>query len=66
MYLLVFPIWIRINMFLGLRDPHSDPLVRGTDPKIRIRIRTQMTGVRNTNRKYTWKHSVESVRIILI
>jgi len=24
-------------MFLGLPDPHPDPLVRGADPKIRIR-----------------------------
>jgi hypothetical protein len=26
-------------MFLGLPDPHPDPLVRGTDPKIRIRTK---------------------------
>jgi hypothetical protein len=25
-------------MFLVLLDPHRDPLVRGTDPRIRIRI----------------------------
>jgi hypothetical protein len=24
-------------MFLGLPDPHPDPLYRGTDPRIRIR-----------------------------
>ncbi len=32
------------GMFLGLSDP--DPLVRGTDP--RIRIRTKMSRLRNT------------------
>ena len=25
-------------MFYGLSDPHPDPLLRGTDPRIRIRI----------------------------
>jgi hypothetical protein len=29
---------IRIRMFLGIPDPHPDPLVRSTDPRIRIRI----------------------------
>jgi hypothetical protein len=29
----------RIRMFLGLPEPHPDPLVRGTDPRIRIGIR---------------------------
>ncbi len=37
---------IQIRMFLGLPDPHPDPLVRGTDP--RIRIRTKMYRIRNT------------------
>jgi hypothetical protein len=36
---------IRICMFLGLPDPHLD-LVRGTDP--RIRIRTKMLRIRST------------------
>jgi hypothetical protein len=40
----VFRIRIRIGMFLGLPDPH--PLVRGTDP--RIRIRTKMPRIPNT------------------
>jgi hypothetical protein len=31
----VFRIWIR--MFLALPDPHPNTLVRGTDPRIRIR-----------------------------
>jgi hypothetical protein len=31
-----------VFVFLGLPDPHSDPLVRDTDPQIRIRIRTKM------------------------
>jgi hypothetical protein len=26
------PLWIRIRMFLGLPDPHPDPLVTITDP----------------------------------
>jgi hypothetical protein len=34
-------------MFLGLPGPHPDPLVRGTDPRIRIRIRTKMSRIRN-------------------
>ncbi len=29
----------RIRMFLGILDPHPDPLVRCTDPRIRNRIR---------------------------
>ncbi len=35
----VFRIRIRtrIRMFWGLPDPHPDPFVRGTDPRIRIR-----------------------------
>jgi hypothetical protein len=35
-------------MFLGLPDLHPDPLVRGTDPRILIRIRTKMSRIRNT------------------
>jgi hypothetical protein len=47
MFLVVVGTWLpavfriqirRILMFLGL----PDPLVRGTDPRIRIRIRTKM------------------------
>jgi hypothetical protein len=36
-------------MFLGLPDPH--PLVKGTDPRIRvrIRIRTKMSRIPNTD-----------------
>jgi hypothetical protein len=34
-------IHIRIRRFLGIPDPHPDPLVRGTDPTIRIRIRSR-------------------------
>jgi len=37
---------IRIHMFLGLLDPDPDLLVRGTDP--RIRIRTKLSQIRNT------------------
>ncbi len=36
----------RIHMFLGLPDPHPDPLVRGTDP--RIRIHTKMSRIPDT------------------
>ncbi len=40
----VLGIWIRIRRIRGYvfgpPDPHPDPLVRGTDPRIRIRIRT--------------------------
>jgi hypothetical protein len=41
--------WIRIRMLLGLPDPHPDPLVRGMDPRIRIRIqiRPNMSQIRN-------------------
>jgi hypothetical protein len=31
-------------------DPHPDPLVRGTDPRIRIRVRTKISLIRNTAR----------------
>jgi hypothetical protein len=36
-------------MFLGLPDPHPDPLDRGMDPRIqiRIRIRTNMSRIPN-------------------
>ncbi len=37
-----------IRMFLGLLDPNRDPLVRGTDPGIRIRIHTKMSRIPNT------------------
>jgi hypothetical protein len=43
----------KINLFYILKvtedfgtDPHPDPSVRGTDP--RIRIRTKMSRIRNT------------------
>jgi len=37
----------RIRMFLGLQEPDPDPLVRGTDP--RIRICTKMSWIPNTS-----------------
>ncbi len=40
---------LTIHMFLGLLDPHPEALVRGTDPRIRIRIRTNMSRIRNTD-----------------
>ncbi len=41
-------------MFLDLPDPHPDPLVKGTDPRIRIRtrIRTKMSRISNTAYSY--------------
>ncbi len=46
-FLPVFRIRIRtISMFLGLPDPHLNPLDRGMDPK--IRIRTNMSRIHNT------------------
>jgi hypothetical protein len=38
------------HWFLGLPDPHPDPLDKGTDPgiRIRIRIRTKMSRIHNT------------------
>ncbi len=30
-------------------NPESDPLVRGMDPRIRIRIHTKMSWIRNTD-----------------
>ncbi len=35
------------------RGPDPDPLVRGTDPRIRIRIRTKMSRIRNTALHHT-------------
>jgi hypothetical protein len=42
----------RIRTFLGLLDP--DPLVRGMDPRILIRIHTKMSWIRNTVRNNTY------------
>jgi len=43
--------------FLGLPDPHLDPLNRGTDPRIRIRIRirirTKISRIHNTEKYKT-------------
>jgi hypothetical protein len=39
-------------MFLGLPDPHPDPLDRVTDPRIRIQIRTKMSQIHNTDRNH--------------
>jgi hypothetical protein len=46
-----FRIRIQIRMSLGLPDP--DPLVRGADPRIRIRISTKMSRIPNTVSEYT-------------
>ncbi len=52
---------IRIRMFLGLLDPQGpdpnpDPLVRSMDPRIRIRIHTKMSWIRNTD-WYRWNRA---------
>ncbi len=43
----------RIRMFLGLPDAYLDPLIRGTDPRIRIliRIRIKVSRIHNTGTK---------------
>jgi hypothetical protein len=53
----------KTNFFVGLLkvndekwqdsdpNPDLDPLVRGMDPRIRIRIHTKMSWVRNTGKK---------------
>jgi hypothetical protein len=43
-----------------LRDPEPEPLVRGTDPRIRIRIRTKMSLVRTIVRR------METVRQVIL
>jgi hypothetical protein len=52
-------LWIPIRMFFGLLDPDPlvrgpgpDTFVRGMDPQIRIRIRTKMSWIRNTDKKH--------------
>jgi hypothetical protein len=34
---------------IRIQDPDPDPLVRGIDPRIRIRIHSKMTWIRNTD-----------------
>ena len=47
----------RIRMFLGLPDPHPDPLVRGTESRIQIgiRIRTYMSRIPQTAKLLKWQ-----------
>jgi hypothetical protein len=40
-----------------------DPLVRGTDPTIRIRIRTNMSRIRNTGVMDPAPHSLAWIRV---
>ncbi len=46
---------INVPALLGLPDQHSDPLVRGTDPRScnRIQIRTKMSQICNTAKEKT-------------
>jgi hypothetical protein len=37
-----------VFLFLGLPDPHPDPLVRGADPRILIRTRIRTKMIPNT------------------
>jgi hypothetical protein len=41
-------------------EPDPDPLVRGTDPGILIRIRTKMSGIPNTD-FWGWEVYVETL-----
>jgi hypothetical protein len=41
--------------------PDPDPLVRGTDPGIRIRISTKMSEIHNIG--YGWKHPLAQLRV---
>ena len=36
------------NSRIRIQDPDPDPLVRGMDPRVRIRIHTKMSWIRNT------------------
>ncbi len=36
------------NSWIRIQDPDPDPLVRGMDPRIRIRIHPKMSWIRNT------------------
>jgi hypothetical protein len=51
---------IRIRMLLGLSDPHRDPLVRGTDT--RIRIRTKMSRILSTD----WKTDLLTADVLYL
>jgi hypothetical protein len=37
------------NSLIRIQDPDSDPLVRGMDPQIRIRIHPKLSWIRNTD-----------------
>jgi hypothetical protein len=48
---LVFAGILKVNDEISrirIQDPNPDPLVRGMDPRIRIRIHTKMSWIRNT------------------
>jgi hypothetical protein len=49
-------------MFLGLPDPHLDPLVRGADPRIwiRKRNRTKMSRIGNTDSHNTVRYRMST------
>ncbi len=47
-------------------EPDQDPLVRGTDPGIRIRIRTKKSRISNTDRKVFIKQIKIAVSLLYI
>jgi hypothetical protein len=45
-------------------DPNPDPLVRGMDPRIRIRIHPKMSWIRNTDRLFPRIYLLSPLHII--
>ncbi len=50
------------NSSIRIQDPDPDPLVRGMDPRIRIRIHTKMSWIRNTGHMYLSQHKITPAR----
>jgi hypothetical protein len=54
-------------MFLGLSDPHPDPLDRGTDAGIQIRIRSKISRIPNTALKlFPLRKSCYRLRVYIV
>jgi hypothetical protein len=49
-----------------IQDPDPDPLVRGMDPRIRIRIHPKMSWIRNTGSYSDTKWSRRNIFYILV